>query len=66
MLALAVCLSFRLSHGIEDFVLIDVAGVLVMVMVGHLPGVVGYHDQPVQKVAELKPNGNLNDKEGCF
>ena len=41
VLGLSVLLSLRLPDRVENLVLVDVAGVLVMVVVRHLPGVVG-------------------------
>ncbi len=32
-------------HRVEDLVLVNVASVLVMVPMGQLPWIVGYHDQ---------------------
>jgi hypothetical protein len=45
--------TLSLPDRIEDLVLIDVAGVLVVVVVRNLPRVVRDHDHAVQQIAEL-------------
>jgi hypothetical protein len=51
--------TLSLSDRIEDLILVDVAGVLVMVVVRNLPRVVRDHDHAVQQIAELKEKKSL-------
>ena len=54
VLGLPALLALRLPDRVENLVLVDVTGVLVVMVVGQLPGVVRHQDEPVEKISNLR------------
>ena len=54
MFGLSTLLSLCLPDGVEHLVLVNVAGILVVVVMRHLPGVVGDQNEAMEEVSNLE------------